>query len=244
VKAPIDPPEGGKWVVSSAPQPDPTSIAAVYEASIEKMGSTVRIQLFMPHRFEWLIRAGEEEKSHRFGGHFENELTEDDKARAFFAIGLGIGKRHSPNGLRIAGSTGHAFHEHLGLLETTGDGIRLYSSGGTEPEGDATELPMTVEARELTSEARIRGPKELRGDLCVLGDGSVLIAEAEFDNHEGTASVLADMGCPLAVALDRGADRPMEFEDRTSSGLSGRHSMTQLFALQRAFGGSVTTIRP
>jgi hypothetical protein len=203
------------------------------------MGATVRVRVFMPHRFDWSIRAGEQEKSHRMGGQFERDLGEADKSRAFFAMGLGVGKRHSPLGLRVAGSTGH-----VGLLEVTTDGLRLALSGGAEPEGDATELPLTVEGRALTSEARIRGPKQARADLCVLPDGAVVLAEAEFDNHELTGSVLAELGCPLGVGLDRGADRPSWSEDRSTPSLTETHDTTALLALGRPFGGGVAPTRP
>ena len=109
--------------------------------------------------------------------------------------------------------------------------------------GDATELPITVQARSLTSEARNRGPKQDRADLCVLPDGSAMLAEAEFENHEATASVLADLGCPLAVALDRGAERVAWSEDQSAKDLTQAHTTTVLFALGRPLPGSLSTAR-
>ncbi len=227
---------------SSAAEPEPTTIPATYEASIDRLGETVHIHLFMARRFDWAMRAGEQEKTHRFGGTFEKTLDETDKARAFFAFGVGVGKRKGPFGLRIAGSTGHAFRREGGVVEATPDGLRLTLADGEEPVGDATELPLTVEGRALTSEARVRGPKEERADLCVLDDGSVIVADEELDNHEGPASVLVDLGCALAVALDRGAERPAWLEDRSSTTLGDVHPTTAIYALGRPFEGSVRVV--
>jgi hypothetical protein len=197
----------------------------------------------MPRRFDWAIRAGDEEKSHRFGGEFAKTLTEPDAARAFYAMGLGIGKRHAPLGLRIQGSTGHAFHGDGALLEARADGLALTQSRGGDPEADATELPLTVLGRALTSDARMRGPKERRGDICVLNDGTVLVAEADFDNHEPTATVLAELGCTLAAALDRGAERSAWSQSMEASSLGGGHATTALFALGRPMPGSLSPER-
>lgn len=231
-------PDAEGWSPLSV-QPDPTSIPAIYEASTEKLGTPVHVRLFMPNRFDWAIRAGDEEKQHRFGGTFERALEARDVERVFFATGLGVGKRQDPAGLKIAGRMGHRFHADAGLVAVRDVGLAIGPSTGDEPPTDATEGLVAARDGKLTAAARDSGPRQSRADICALPDGTVLLADAVFDNHEATASTLVDLGCAFVVSLDRGADRAAWSKDRSEDDLVAERASSVLFALARPFPGAL-----
>lgn len=233
----VAPPRGTKWSPEDAPQPEPRFAPAIYRASVDALGTRVDVRLFVAGRFDWVLRAGDKEKSHRMGGTFERSLDDASQARAFFAMGLGIGKRRSPFGLRIAGSLGHAFHREATLVSAGRGALVVGHALPDDAEVDASELLPTASGGALLPAARERGPRQARGDLCTLEDGTVLYAEAEFDNHEATATVLQTLGCSEVVGVDRGADQPAWTETRDH--LGAHHDATTLFALARPAAGPV-----
>lgn len=235
-------PKGTHWEPLDAPQPEPRFAPAIYHVSTESLGVPVEVRLFMPERFDWVIRAGEKEKMHRMGGQFEKVLSDADKTRAYVAMSLGIGKRKSPFGLRIAGSLGHVFHRG-GVALAAGRGSLSIGLGmPDEPETDATELVLTARGGSLASEARERGPRQIRADLCALEDGTVLYAETEFESHEPATTLLTELGCSSVVGLDRGADQAASTETRDH--LAAAHDATTLFGLARDPRGPVRVDPP
>ena len=228
---------GSEWKVDVAGQPDPPFAPAIRTMEIEELGVHVSMKLFASDRFQWVLRAGQREKTHRMGGQFEKSLSADDVGRAFFATGLAIGKRRNPLGLRIAGSTGHKFHGSGAILEMRGAKLSLGPSTGNDVEGDATELPLTAHGGVVLAAARERGPLQARADLCVLPDGSTVYAEAAFDSHEATATALVELGCQEVAALDRGAETAAWSE--THGSIQATHDTTSLTALAASMRGSV-----
>jgi hypothetical protein len=230
----------GQWATLALGQPTPAWLPAVYTSRTEVLGASVEVTLIDPSRFDWTIRAGTDERSHRLGGDFPEKLSDADQGRAKLAFGLGVGKRRSPAGLRIDGSTGHRFRNEGGLLIVGSGRLTLLGTDrpAGEPQDDGTELPVTVEDGELTTDARKRGPRQLRADLCVV-PGGALLAQATFDSHEATATVLRNMGCKLVLGLDRGADR----ESWTSTEKPGPFETTALVGLDRALKGRVGTMK-
>lgn len=201
------------WQPLPADQPTPAFLPAIFEATTEELGEPVRLVRVAADRLEWRLRAGTEERSHREGGDFPEELVEAERPRALFAFSVGVGKRRGPSGLRIDGSTGHRFREGASVLSLAGNRLEI----GSQPRGnDAVELPVSVSDGQITSRARERGPRQRRTDLCVRDDGGLLLAEATFDSHEVGATVLARLGCQTALALDRGAERESWSQGRTS----------------------------
>ncbi|MFO0613527.1 MAG: hypothetical protein U0414_13100 [Polyangiaceae bacterium] len=231
-------PDGEGWSAVSV-QPDPASIPAIYEASSQTLGTTVHVRLLLANRFDWAIRAGDEEKQHRFGGTFERALSATDVERVYFAAGLGVAKRQDPLGLKIAGGMGHRFHDGVGLIGVKVGGLDIRPSSASEPSMDATECPITASAGSLTPAARDSGPRQSRADICALPDGSVLVAEGVFDNHEATASTLVNLGCSFVVALDRGAERAAWTRDRSDDDVGVERATSVLFALARPWPGSL-----
>jgi hypothetical protein len=229
VAAPSD-----KWSTVALGQPTPAWMPAVRATRTTVLGAEVEITWIDPARFDWTLRAGTDERSHRLGGDFPETLAPADATRVRLAVGLGVGKRRSPRGLRIDGSIGHRFHGSEGLLLVGPGRLEIHGADrpGVEPRDDGTELPVTVEEGELTQDARKRGPRQLRADLCLV-PGGALLAQATFDNHEATATALRDLGCRLALALDRGSDR----ESWTATERPGPFETTALIGLDRPLKG-------
>lgn len=104
---------------------------------------------------------------------------------------------------------------------------------------DASEGIVAARHGTLTREARESGPRQSRADACALSDGSVLVADAVFDNHEASASILLELGCSFVVSLDRGADRAAWTRDRSDDEPVIERATSVLFALARPFPGSL-----
>lgn len=205
-------PEGRSetWTASPGRQPAPSFRPAVLETTMEVLGTPVRVTALVGGRAGWAIRAGTDERSHRLGGTFAEGIEEPLRPRIVAAVGLGIGERRRPNGLTIGGSTGHRYASRGAVLFAGAGGLRLVRSSDVrgDPPEDATELPLTAEGGAITSAGRERGLLHERGDLCVLPDGTALIAVARFDSHEASAQALVRLGCPDVAGLDRGLDLP------------------------------------
>lgn len=199
-------PESGTWTVDPGPQPDPSWRPALHSATVTKLGAQVKLTLFAPERFQFRIRAGTKEVSHRFGGTFPDALAADEQTRVLLATGLGTGKRKGPRGLAIGGSIGVKFNPGAGVLVVENERVRIEKSDGFTPtaDADATELPMTADDGRPLPEARVVGAMRPRAALGVLPDGSVLLASTTFDTDEATTEALVDAGCQRVVALDRG----------------------------------------
>jgi hypothetical protein len=229
-------PPAGQWAALALGQPTPAWLPAVRSSKTEVLGTSVEVTWIDPARFDWTIRAGTDERSHRMGGDFPEKLADADQARVKIAVGLGVGKRRSPGGLRIDGSTGHRFRNDGGLLLLAPGKLTLLGTDrpAGEPQDDGTELPVTIEDGDLTTDARKRGPRQLRADLCLV-PGGALLAQATFDSHEATSTVLRDMGCRLALALDRGSDR----ESWMVTERAGPYETTALVGLDRPLKGRI-----
>lgn len=223
------------WAPAAGRQPQPVFRPAVLETTREVLGTRVRVVALAGQRFSWMLRAGTGERSHRAGGAFPEALGELG-GRAIASISLGIGERRRPNGLTIDGSTGHRYALRGAVLHADADGLSLVRSAESrgDPQADATELALTVEGGEATPASRRRGLLQERADLCLLEDGTAMIAIARFDSHEATAEALLRLGCTHAVALDRGVDAAASVVLATRSDpLPDLSPMTVLVALER-----------
>ncbi len=221
-------------------QPTPTFLPALHERAISMLGAEVSVLRLDPTRYDFGLLAGQEERSHRKGGQFPERLTEGEAGRARLAFGLGVGKRKKPRGLRIAGSFGHEPSRREAAIVAGPGAVRVIHGAEIDklpPQLDVTEVPLTAAAGELVAKARERGPLQQRADLCVTPAGELLIAQAEFDSHEATASSLLRLGCQVVVALDRGAERPAW--KAAGDKAQGPFATTALVAFDRPLQGSV-----
>jgi hypothetical protein len=133
---------------------------------------------------------------------------------------------------------GHKFHDLVGLIGVKEGGLAIQPSSASEPPMDATEGAIMASDGSLTAAARDSGPRQSRADICSLPDGSVLVAEAVFDNHEATTSTLVDLGCSFVVGLDRGAERAAWMRDRSDDEPVVERATSVLFALARPWPGT------
>jgi hypothetical protein len=234
----------GSWLIDRGVQPAPAWLAAVHEATLVKLGVQVRVLRLAPMRFLFRLRAGTREIVARGAPSLPTRLEGDDVGAASVAVALGIGRRRGPSGLTIDGSVGLQLRGGGTLARLVADprqrALHLLGPADAEapPGADVTELPLLVEARELLAHARELGQRVARGALCVVEDGTVLIATTTFDSHEAAARALLDLGCSRVAALDRGAyasalvERAMP--DRT---LPAEHESTTLYAVGAPMGG-------
>jgi len=235
-------PEGRKetWIASPGRQPVPAFRPAVLEREELVLGERVRVTAFVADRFSWALRVGSRERSHRAGGSFLAVLEDSLLARAVAAIDVGVGQRKRPNGLTIGGSTGHAYASRGAVLFASERGLALLASADVreDPPEDAVELPLTASAGSPTPIGLKRGLLQERGDICVLPDGTALVALARFDSHAATVEALCRMGCTEVAGLDRGLDVAPGLARGGSEPLASTHQSTRLIALDR---GSVST---
>lgn len=235
-------PEGRQepWKASPGRQPSPAFQPAVLTHEEAMLGVEVRVTAFVADRFAWMLRAGSRERSHRAGGSFPTVIEDGLLARALAAVDVGVAQRKRPNGLTIGGSTGHTYASRGAVLFATARGLSLLASSDVheDPQGDAVELPLTASAGSPTPIALKRGLLQERGDICVLPDGTALVAIARFDSHEATAETLCRLGCSEVAALDRGLDVVPTLTRANEGPLPATHPSTRLIALER--GSSMT----
>ena len=239
-------PEGATWEIDPGAQPDPAWRPAVHRATVTKLGAQVKLTLLSPERFQFRVRAGTKEVSHRLGGVFPDALTADEQARALLAVGLGTAKRKGARGLAIGGAIGLKFGSGAGVLVVDGGLARIERSDSFTPtaDADAVELPLTADEGRPLAEARIVGSMRPRAALGVLDDGSVLIASTTFDTDEATTDALVDAGCARVVALDRGAHQN-GYVHRAGAEMppDSRYETTTLYVLRTTMRGRALSLR-
>ncbi len=239
-------PEGVSWEADAGPQPDPTWQPALLSATVTKLGAQVKLTLFAPERFNFRIRAGSKELTHRFGGTFPDALAADEQGRVLVAIGLGTAKRKAARGLAMGGSIGVKFDPGAGVLVVESDRARIERSEAFTPtaECDAAELPLTADEGRPLPEARIVGSMRPRAGLCVLDDGSVLVATTTFDTDEATTDALVDSGCARVVALDRGTHQNAYLHRAGSeTPPEARYETSTLYVLKASMKGRAISLR-
>lgn len=239
-------PEGGSWAVDGGPQPDPTWRPALFNATVTKLGAQVKLTLLGPERFQFRIRAGTKEVTHKFAGTFPDALAADEQARVLLAVGLGTGKRKGPRGMAIGGSIGLKFGPGAGVLVVENERTRIERSDAFTPtaDSDATELPLTADEGRPLPEARVVGSMRPRAALGVLEDGSVLVASTTFDTDEATTDALLDAGCTRVVTLDRGTHQNAYVHRAGAETPPEAHyETTTLYVLRSAMRGRALSLR-
>jgi len=235
------------WSTDGGRQPAPAWIPAIHETTIENLGVSVTMHSFAPGHFEWKMSAGTKERRHRMGDEFQLGLQPRLAERLLASIRMSNGRRKRTRGLTIDGSTGHRFRGESGLLWVDGRRLKVGTSReGFEPgRGDATELPLTADHGEVTRVSRVLGARRMRAALCALPDGTVLLANAEFDSHEATTKTLLEAGCDIVVALDRGTHDDADMW-RASGGAPPQllGSSTTLHVLESPMDGKVVPLAP
>lgn len=233
----VAPPRGAEWAPRAPGSATPAWAPSVFgTAELERLGTKLRLSYVDASRFDWVLRAGERERPARGGTSWATELG-PRREQARLALPLASGLRRKPRGLRIEGQSGLPFRTGEALL-LVGEGrvaLELSGSGLEERSQHATELRMTADGGRLLAAARERGPRQRRADLCVTPSGGLLIAEADFDSHEATASALLELGCTRSAALDRGTESAWRLD--ADGDARGPYERTTLVALDRVLEG-------
>lgn len=196
--------KNAEWAPDAGAQPPPAWHPAVFLAETEQLGAKVRVHAFLPDRFRYHLAAGKDESVSTRGD--KPGLPAAERASALAALGMSVARRGHRRGLIIGGA--QAARPGTGAVWLSFDGARAsISAPGAPPpaSGDATEVTLIAEERALLKAAREVGTHRPRTALCVLSDGTLLVAHASFDTDEATAEVLLDAGCARIVSLDRGA---------------------------------------
>lgn len=233
----VAPPRGGRWERRAPGSATPAWAASVFATEgLERLGATVHLSYVDASRFDWVLRAGQRERPARGGATWVSELG-PRREQARLALPLASGLRRKPRGLRIDGQTGLPFRTGEALL-VVGEGrvaLEVSRAGAEEQFAHASELRMTADGGQLLAAARERGPRQRRADLCVTPGGGLLLAEADFDSHEATASTLLELGCTRSAALDRGTESAWRLS--ADGDARGPFERTTLVGLDRVLEG-------
>lgn len=233
----VAPPRGERWAPRPPGSASPAWAPSVFGTSeLERLGTKLRLSYVDASRFDWVLRAGERERPARGGTSWATELG-PRREHARLALPLASGLRRKPRGLRIEGQSGLPFRSGEALL-LVGEGrvaLEVSGTGLEERSLHASELRMTADGGRLLAAARERGPRQRRADLCVTASGGLLLAEADFDSHEATASTLLELGCTRSAALDRGTESAWRLD--ADGDARGPYERTTLVALDRVLAG-------
>lgn len=202
--APPSPQAKSPWVKDAGTQPAPAWLPAFFSAETEELGAKVKLLALLPERVTFRLAAGRDETLRARGE--KPGPPPDERARALASFGLSVAKRATRRGLVIGGAQVARPGGGLAWLSLDGARVTISPPGAPPPAaGDAAELPLVADERALLPAAREVGTQRPRTALCVLPDGTVLVAHATFDTDEATTEALLDAGCDRVVAFDRGA---------------------------------------
>ncbi len=239
----IKPPSQGaaSWSIDAGTQPTPAWLSGVHTTTITNLGANVKVTSFAPHRFVFHARAGAKEPATKAAAELERSLADADLGKALAAIGLGTGKRRGARGLGIEGKEGYPVRSQESgaiVIERGSLSIRRAREAQLGPGIDLVELPLIADEGKLRPEAREVGTMHPRGAMCMLADGTVLVATVTFDSDEAATTVLVELGCKLVVALDRGTQKAV-FVHRagTSAPPQPRYDVSVLYALDQPLRG-------
>jgi hypothetical protein len=207
---PVDP-SGVRWQPDGATQPPPAWLPGIFSSTLKVGNFDVSLTSFEPGRVEFRLRAGTKEpKGAGTGQH--GQLSGDDRHRALAAIGLGHTTDATRYGLAFAGEALIDLRApYATVLASPGKPLAIYAPNETPELGkkdEAVQLPLLADDGKLTDEALSHGPLRLRGAMCVLPSGRVLVATGRHDSSDPIAAALLRIGCKRVVDLDRGSQHP------------------------------------
>ncbi|MEM9695709.1 MAG: hypothetical protein AAGA56_24415, partial [Myxococcota bacterium] len=195
---------GLTWTPHPSPQPPPAWLPASFQAKREVVRTPVELLAIDPTRYRWAISPGERERTTRAAEH---KLDSSELAQAMVSVGLGITfRKTSPRGLVLNGSVAVPITPDRGLVLTDASGRLLLQRSVAELvlDGDASEVRLMAESGSIRPEARILRERRDRAAACQLGDGTVVLAVANFDTMVPPTQALLDVGCTRVLELDRG----------------------------------------
>lgn len=204
-------PSGVRWAPDGALQPPPQWLPGVFKGKLKVGNLEVELTSFEPGRVGYRVRAGSKEPKH--GGMADHvELAGDDSQRVVAAVGLGHTTETLRMGVAFAGAA--AIEPKPGyatVVAAAGKPVVVLAPGETpklDKDDEAVQLPLLAENGKLTEASLAHGPLRLRGALCALPSGRVVIATARHDSSDSLAAALLKVGCTRVVELDRGSQHP------------------------------------
>lgn len=212
-------PSGVRWAADGGLQPPPQWLPGVFKGTLKVGSLEVELTSFESGRVGYRLRAGSKEPKH--GAMAENAtLTGDDSQRVVAAIGLGHTTDAMRLGIAFAGTAAlDPKAAYASVVASPGKPLSVLTSGETpklDKEDEAVQLPLLAEAGKLTDNALAHGPMRVRGALCALPSGRVIVATARHDSSDPLASALLKIGCTRVVEIDRGSQHPA-FVHRTGA---------------------------
>ncbi|HHH30936.1 MAG TPA: hypothetical protein ENK57_21680 [Polyangiaceae bacterium] len=196
--------KGLDWQRAPGKQPEPSHSPAIHVANTESLGVEVVLHHIAPDRLRWEIVPGEKETAAQTA---TQGLSDAGRRQAVLAINLGLAHRKdNRRGLVLDGVQTLPMRPYLGAIEiANGEDLAItYTVEDLAPPGDATELPLLVEASTMRRHAKKLGARRRRAAACTAEDGSLLVASAVYDTAEPIALALLDLGCERVVELNRG----------------------------------------
>jgi len=241
-------PPGAGWTEDAGQQPTPAWLPAIYGQVVSNLGAQVHLVALSPGRLLWRLRAGGKEPATKAAAALPGALAESEQGRALLAIGIGAGRKKGARGLAIEGAVGYPFKgEGAGILVIDKGQLGVAPAAGfTLPPGaDATELPLTADEGKLRPEAREVGSMRPRAAVCVLDDGTAVVASTTFDSDEAATAALLEIGCARVVALDRGAHHNAFLHRAgTEAPPSARYESSALYAVDAPMAGRAALLSP
>jgi hypothetical protein len=203
-------PSGVRWKPDGATQPQPAWLTGIFSGKIQVGSLDIELSSFETGRVDWRVHAGSKEP--RIGSA-QKELSGDDRHRVLAALDLGHTTEAFGYGLAVGKETPIELRtSYATLVLGPGKAPRIVLPGATLPklwkDEEAVQLPLLAKEGKLTDEARSHGSMRLRGALCVLPGGRVLLARARHDSSDPIAAALLRFGCTDVVELDRGSQHP------------------------------------
>jgi hypothetical protein len=204
-------PSGVRWVPDPALQPPPQWMPGIFRGKLAVGRLEIELVSFEPGRVGYRVRAGGKEPA-RGAMAANTELSEDDAGRVVAAIGLGHTTDALKAGIAFAGAAAlESKPGYATVVVSPGKPLAVFPPGAVPELSSADEsvqLPLLADGGKLTEAALAHGPLRLRGALCALPSGRVVIGTARHDSSDPVAAALLKLGCTSVVELDRGSQHP------------------------------------
>jgi len=203
--------EGITWAPDGAAQPPPAWMTGIFSAKLAIGSVDVELLRFEKGHVAFRVRAGSKEPGAWGAKGVKLSLDEKEAHEVLAAVGLGHTTDSTRYGLSFAGASPVQLRTAYASLVAGPHGeLRLVTGGVPElgADEDAVQLPLLVQAGDLSLRARDRGELRARGALCLAPDGATIVATARHDSSDAVATALMRVGCVDVVELDRGSHHP------------------------------------
>lgn len=225
------------WRPSIGSQPSPAVTPGIFERRLRIGTLEVRLLSIDPGRLNFALTAGNEPLIEGRPSP-RRKLAPEQQAEALIALSMG----HTTIPTRYGLAFGERDTLPLRLVYPT---LLIEQSGSLRvvPEGEAVrllegqtavQLPLLLEQGEVPQRVRQRGAFRSRGGLCVLDSGRVVVAMAQHDSSDILALALRDLGCRIALELDRASKHPVVVDRAgTARPIADEYDTTMLVGLDR-----------